>query len=195
MSSYVCPQCGERVSKMLGHLCASPLSAAGSPNPKQAYGDRKVPLHLNPPAALAYMALGFGDGAVKYGSFNWRQGSVEAQTYIGAALRHLLAWQDGQELADDSELPHLAHALACLAILVDAQTGGFLIDNRPPAGAMPTVLGQWQKPGLPQHPPEPDRPVPVEPPGMPSPLAEIHDAGEGGSFMSNPGSFTPAHPW
>jgi hypothetical protein len=151
------------------------------------------------------MALGFRDGAVKYDPFNWRETNVEAQTYIGAALRHLLAWQDREEVADDSGLPHLAHALSCLAILVDAQAGGFLIDNRPPAGAMPTVLRQWQKLEAPPQVeiPEPgpmvpwiSEPAPVERPEMVSPNAEIRDAGEGGSFMTSPGGgFTPAHPW
>jgi hypothetical protein len=131
------------------------------------------------------MALGFRDGAEKYDPFNWRKSNVEAQTYIGAALRHLLAWQDGEEVADDSGLPHLAHALSCLAILVDAQTGGFLIDNRPPAGAMPAVLHRWQKPEA--APPQVviPEPAPVERPEMVSPNAEIRDAGEGGSFMAS----------
>jgi len=113
-------------------------------NPKSAFGIRKVPLHLNPPSALIYMALGFKNGAAKYGPFNWRENKVAASVYIGAALRHILAWQDGEELAEDSGFPHLAHALACLAILVDARESGNLINDRPLPGPTSSLLSEWE---------------------------------------------------
>lgn len=114
-------------------------------NPKSISGIKKVPLHLNPPSALIYMALGFADGSVKYGPFNWREKSVAASVYLAAVKRHIEAWQDGEENAPDSGYPHLAHALACLAILVDAQSVGNLVDDRPLPGAAPRLLKQWEK--------------------------------------------------
>jgi hypothetical protein len=66
-------------------------------------------------------------------------------TYIGALRRHLAAWVDGEQLAEDSGKPHLGHALACLAILVDAQAAGTLIDNRPAAGGATMLLERWEK--------------------------------------------------
>jgi len=114
-------------------------------NPKQIFGDKKVPLHLIPPAASAYIARALRDGAEKYGPFNWRDQSVEVMTYIGAARRHLDAWMDGEEYAEDSGEPHLAHALADLAILADAIEGGFSIDNRPPPGPGPQVLKDGER--------------------------------------------------
>ena len=109
-------------------------------NPKQAYGDKKVPLHLVPGAASAYIAIGLKEGARKYGAFNWRETDVEAMTYVGATLRHLTAFVDGEDTDPDSGNPHLAHAMASLAILVDALESEGVIDNRPKAGPAAKTL-------------------------------------------------------
>lgn len=106
-------------------------------NPKSAFGVKKPPLHLIPPVALAHEAMAMGNGAAKYGPYNWRENSVAASIYVAAALRHLLAWHEGEELAEDSGVHHLAHARACLGILLDAMEGGNLIDDRPLKGAFP----------------------------------------------------------
>lgn len=131
---------------------ASPTPGANTPgdtlkdvkdaNPKQAFGDLKVPLHLVPYAIDHYVAVGLGEGADKYGAWNWRSSKVEAMTYIAAIKRHLAAWIDGEELDPDSatDKHHLAGAAASLAILLDAKEGGFLIDNRPPPGPAPALV-------------------------------------------------------
>jgi hypothetical protein len=111
-------------------------------NPKQAYGDKKVPLQFVPPVAEVYLGLALKEGARKYGAYNWRDTSVESMTYIGAARRHIGAFLDGEDIDPESGNPHLAHAMASLAILVDAQENGTLIDNRPKAGPMPRVLSE-----------------------------------------------------
>lgn len=112
-------------------------------NPKTAFGIKKVNLALNPPAALIYMALGFMDGAAKYGPYNWRENEVSAMIYVAALKRHLEAWLDGEEVAEDSGKPHLAHLLACAAILVDALETGNLVDDRPKPGAAAALLKKW----------------------------------------------------
>ena len=111
------------------------------PNPKQAYGDLKVPLALIPPPALILMADVFKEGARKYGAYNWRDQPVESMTYIHAALRHIMAFLDGEELDPESDgKPHLAHAMASLAILLDAAVTGNLLDNRPKRGIAGELL-------------------------------------------------------
>lgn len=100
------------------------------PNPKDAAGRAKLPLHLWPPAASALGSLGLLEGALKYGRNNWRATPVYASIYVAAAKRHLDAWFDGQDTAPDTGVPHLGNALACLAILVDAEAHGTLIDDR-----------------------------------------------------------------
>ncbi len=99
-------------------------------NPKDLVGAKKAPLDLVPPAAIIAMAEAFGNGAVKYGPYNWREQPIQVRTYIGAAIRHLLALQDGQWAAEDTGISHLGHAMAGLAILTDAFATGAVIDNR-----------------------------------------------------------------
>lgn len=104
-------------------------------NPKDLLGTDKLPLHLWPTTATAMGCLAFLDGMGKYGRMNWRQFGVSASVYIAAAKRHLDAWFEGEECAPDSGIPHLAHALACIAIIIDAQANDQLIDDRAYMGA------------------------------------------------------------
>jgi hypothetical protein len=104
-------------------------------NPKTRVGALKLPLHLVPPSAEAYLAMALADGARKYGPYNWRQEPISASVYIGAVRRHIAAWIDGEECAADSGVHHLAHAMACMALVLDAHSLGILNDDRPPPGA------------------------------------------------------------
>lgn len=104
-------------------------------NPKDRVGAGKPPLHLIPPAAEILEAVVMGLGARKYGEFNWRSSKVRATVYIAAAKRHLAQWLDGQDDDPESGVSHLAHARACLGVLLDAIATGNAVDDRPPAGA------------------------------------------------------------
>lgn len=114
-------------------------------NPKTAIGVTKVPLHLVPPSAKHFLASAFADGAKKYGPYNWRDKTVSSSVYLGAAQRHMDAWWDGEGLSADAKVHHLAHAMACLAIVLDAETVGKLNDDRPTKGATPELQSQWGK--------------------------------------------------
>jgi hypothetical protein len=103
-------------------------------NPKTGHGLKKAPLNLIPPIALVETARAFKNGATKYGAYNWRDKTVTTSVYTAAALRHILAFEDGEDCADDSGCTHLGHAMACLAILLDAASIGKLNDDRPPKG-------------------------------------------------------------
>ncbi len=103
-------------------------------NPKtRAGGMNKLPMHLVPPRAIAATALAFADGGVKYRPYNWREERISASVYYGAALRHLTAWWEREDFAEDSEAHHLAHACACLMMLLDTVDSPLLNDNRPPS--------------------------------------------------------------
>ncbi len=117
-----------------------PPAAALPPNPKAAFGAQKPDLSLIPPSAGHHEALAFENGAGKYGAYNWRDKAVEARTYVAAAQRHIADWLDGQEFSSDAGVHNLGHARACLAILIDAQEQGNLIDNRPIKGKSAQVL-------------------------------------------------------
>lgn len=112
-------------------------------NPKDLLGEKKVSFTKLPAVAIAHAAHAMMNGAVKFGSYNWREKKVQAEIYIDAAMRHITAWNEREECASDSGVHHLGHAIACLAILLDAQETGNLVDNRPPStGAYPKALAR-----------------------------------------------------
>lgn len=115
-------------------------------NPKDALGMKKVSLSKFPAAARLYGALAMMDGARKYGPYNWRENKVIASIYIDACYRHIDAWFDSnEEVAEDSGVPHLGHAIACLAILVDALETGNLDDDRPVPGVFAELIKKHTK--------------------------------------------------
>jgi len=99
-------------------------------NPKDIIGSDKIPLHLWPESASILGCLGLAEGMLKYGRSNFRAVGVRASIYYDALRRHTIKWFEGEDVDEESGLPHLAHALACLAILVDAQCAGKLNDDR-----------------------------------------------------------------
>jgi hypothetical protein len=111
-------------------------------NPKDLLGISKVSMTKVSPIALAHEALAMMDGAEKYGPYNWRDNKVIASIYVDALMRHVWAWFDGEETAQDSGVHHLGHARACLNILLDAQATDCLHDDRPKNGAMGKVLAE-----------------------------------------------------
>lgn len=113
-------------------------------NPKDLVGDTKVPMDLFPVAGAIYGAMAMKNGAAKFGPFNWRSSKVRFSVYLAAMERHLAALRDGEDDAPDSGLPHVAHLIANGAILADALEGGFLIDDRPPAGPGAATLEKFR---------------------------------------------------
>jgi len=99
-------------------------------NPKDIIGNNKLPLHLVPRTSIYYCCLALLDGALKYGRTNWRKAGVRASIYYDACNRHLDRWFEGEIIDPDSGLPHLAHAIACITILIDATEKGNLKDDR-----------------------------------------------------------------
>ena len=114
-------------------------------NPKDLVGAKKPDLSLVPPVSTLYEALALQNGAEKYGPYNWREKKVQARTYVAACMRHLASWLDGEENAEDSGINHLAHAKACLAVLIDAKETGNLLDNRPKAGNVAEAIKRHTK--------------------------------------------------
>lgn len=122
------------------HL-ASPFDTKPT-NPKDSIGSDKAPLHLWPTTATLLGSMALLDGACKYGRSNYRVMGVRASIYADAAKRHLDKWFEGQDKDGDSGLSHLAHVLACAAILVDAEAAGKLIDDRNVEGGYIALLDE-----------------------------------------------------
>lgn len=99
-------------------------------NPKTQYGEQKPKVSSTPTLAIREMGKVFELGAKKYGRYNWRLHTVSATVYYDAAQRHLMAWFEGEDIDPESGVNHLAHVMACMAILLDAEERGKLNDNR-----------------------------------------------------------------
>lgn len=112
-------------------------------NPKDFMGADKIPFHLWPETATILGALALLDGACKYGRSNFRAVGVRASIYYDAARRHMNKWFEGQDIDPDSGLPHLAHTLACIAILIESSEKGNLTDDRMVEGAYLDMVDKY----------------------------------------------------
>ena len=90
-------------------------------------GKRRV--DLVPTEAINALADILTAGAVKYGEHNWRHGMDWSRVY-GAAQRHMLAFWGGDDIDDESGMPHLWHALTNIAFLVSYQAMSAGRDDR-----------------------------------------------------------------
>lgn len=118
----------------MGNETVAPKSKATTPNPKDLLGVKKPDMTKIPAVAQLWESLAMMDGAGKYGPYNWRDNAVIASIYIAAIKRHLDEWFEGITYAEDSGCHHLGHARAGLGILLDAESTGNLIDDRPVKG-------------------------------------------------------------
>lgn len=124
------------------HEAFIPSQTEGGTNPKDILGMKKPPLRLVPPIAELYLSRAMSFGAKRYGPWNWRGNKVLMSVYIEAAKRHLLALLDGQDLDDESGLPHQAHVMACMAIILDAEAVGAMVDDRNKSGKVADLIKQ-----------------------------------------------------
>lgn len=82
------------------------------------HDQEKPMLHLWPPRAFLAVGRVLTHGAKKYSPDNWRKVD-DTGRYMGAALRHLFAYMKGEKYDADSGEPHLAHALCCIAFMLE----------------------------------------------------------------------------
>lgn len=102
-------------------------------NPKDAVGIRKAPMSAVPAEVLLELGLAMMEGARKYGRHNYRIAGVRASVYYDAAMRHLMAWWEGEDIDPDSGISHLVKAMACLCVIRDATINNNWVDDRPPS--------------------------------------------------------------
>ena len=113
-----------------GFVTVIDTAAYPDDNPKTAFGEKKPKMSDTPTVGIVEMGKVFSMGAAKYGRFNWRHHKVSSTVYYDAAQRHLFAWFEGEDLDPESGLSHLAHVMACMNIILDAEKHGKLNDNR-----------------------------------------------------------------
>lgn len=77
----------------------------------------KPPMHLIDGYALEQLAMVLAFGAKKYAAHNWRNGLAQTRL-ISAAMRHLSAFNGGQDTDPETGLHHAAHAMCCCMFMV-----------------------------------------------------------------------------
>jgi len=83
-------------------------------NNGRKYDSEKPQLYLLPPKSLYEVGKVLTFGAEKYDPHNWRKVDDLQNRYSSAAMRHILAHIDGEDLDEETGLSHLAHAICCL---------------------------------------------------------------------------------
>jgi hypothetical protein len=78
---------------------------------------------------LLDLAAVMGYGAIKYEANNWRRGMRHGR-YFAAMMRHAWAYWGGEENDQESGLPHLAHAAACIMMLMGIAKSHPELDDR-----------------------------------------------------------------
>lgn len=89
----------------------------------------KPPISLISRVALEEEARVMAYGATKYAAHNWR-GGMNYSRLLDAALRHVLAFADGEDKDSETGLSHLAHARCCLAFLSEYEVKKLGTDDR-----------------------------------------------------------------
>lgn len=102
----------------------------------------KPPMSLIDRYALEQIAqvLAFGKG--KYGAHNWR-GGIAYSRLLDAALRHLYAIADGEDLDQETGLPHAAHAGCCIMFLLRMMRDRPELDDRFAPGDPFFTRAEW----------------------------------------------------
>lgn len=89
----------------------------------------KPRMDLIPMDVLLDVAKVLSFGAIKYSPWNWTLG-MDYSRVQAAMLRHYAAWQSGQNLDPETNLPHLAHMTCCLIFLQYYSNNGVGNDDR-----------------------------------------------------------------
>ena len=87
---------------------------------------------LLPEHALPAIVSVLECGAAKYGVDNWRHVENTHDRYYNAAMRHIQAWWQGEQLDQETDLPHLAHAASCLMFLLSLEHSPDILTPPPP---------------------------------------------------------------
>jgi len=92
------------------------IQQKNEPGTKFDYG--KPPMDLLSTEALTQIAKVLDFGRQKYNSHNWRKG-MSWSRLVGAGLRHLTAFNNGEDLDPETGLSHLAHLGCCTMFLLE----------------------------------------------------------------------------
>lgn len=89
----------------------------------------KPPMDLLDRYALEQIAKVLAFGELKYSRHNWR-GGIRFSRLLAAAMRHLHAFNDGEDMDPETGLSHVAHAGCCLMFLLWMEEHRLDMDDR-----------------------------------------------------------------
>jgi len=89
----------------------------------------KPRISLIPREALEGAAKALTFGANKYNAHNFKKG-LHYSRLVDAAMRHIIAWVNGEDNDPESGLSHLDHALASLSMLKYMEVNKPEMDDR-----------------------------------------------------------------
>jgi len=110
----------------LKNLVATDSKKSGS---AMKFDDNKLPVNLLSSEALLQTAAVLKFGADKYHAHNWRDGFAWSRP-LAAAMRHIMAYNDGEDKDPESGLSHLAHAACCIMFLLEFEKTHPELDDR-----------------------------------------------------------------
>ena len=87
-------------------------------SPDLKFDSGKNRLDLIDPSFILRIGRVLTFGANKYEDNSWKQVPDAVNRYYAAAMRHLMAYRDGEVLDQESGLPHLAHAACNIMFLM-----------------------------------------------------------------------------
>lgn len=93
------------------------------------FDQNKLPLHLLSTEAMNQTAAVLQFGAKKYAEHNWRKGFAWSRP-LAAAMRHITAFNNGEDKDPESGLSHLAHAACCIMFLLEFEKTHKHLDDR-----------------------------------------------------------------
>jgi hypothetical protein len=97
------------------------------------HDSEKPPMDLLDSHALEQLALVLAFGAKKYARHNWRNG-LQYNRLVAAAMRHMTAFNGGEDTDPETGLPHPAHAMCCMMFLTWMMANRQDMDDRWKAG-------------------------------------------------------------
>jgi hypothetical protein len=95
------------------------------------FDSEKPPMTLISRRAQEEEAKVLAFGAKKYDKWNWSRGIAWSRV-LDAAIRHLIAFADGEDVDPETGLSHLAHARCCTGFLLDYEKEHPELDDRRP---------------------------------------------------------------
>jgi hypothetical protein len=93
------------------------------------FDQNKLPLNLLSTEAMNQTAAVLAFGSEKYAAHNWRAGFAWSRP-LAAAMRHITAFNDGEDRDPESGLSHLAHAACCIMFLLEFEKTHPHLDDR-----------------------------------------------------------------